>query len=285
MKPVKKLIETIVLVVLIIVVLLLIVFSLFGEHVIKVAIETAGTKALNVGVNIDDLNLSVFRGSVGIKGLVIGNPPGYEHKNLMELNEGRVKTSLKSLMSDTVEIESINFDGINLFMEQKGLTNNLQDILKSIPKAKEKPKPAEPAKEPKKLHVKQLKITGVKVNVKLLPVPGKATTVKLELDPIEMNDLGSDDKLTTAKLISKVTVAISKGVVKKGAGVLPDEMINTLSDTLGRFTDISKAAMKEGQKLLESGKEESEKMLETGKETGQGILEGFKGILKSKEEE
>jgi hypothetical protein len=43
--------------------------------------------------------------------------------------------------------------------------------------------------------------------------------------------------------------------------------------------------MKEGQKLLESGKEESEKMLETGKETGQGILEGFKGILKSKEEE
>jgi hypothetical protein len=166
-------------------------------------------------------------------------------------------------------------------MEQKGLTNNLQDILKSIPKAEEKAKPAETKKEPKKLHVKQLKITGVKVNVKLLPVPGKADTVKLELDPIEMNDLGSDDRLTTAKLISKVIVAISKGVAKQGAGVLPDDIVNTLENTLGNITDISETAIKEGQKMLDAGKEEGEKMLETGK----GILEGAKGILKSKEEE
>lgn len=281
MKPVRRLIETTIFAVLIIIVLLLVVFSLFGEHVIKVGIETAGTKALSVGVNIEDLDLSVFKGAVAIKGLEVRNPAGYEHENLMKLNEGRVKTSLKSLMSDTVEIESINFDGIDLFMEQKGMTNNLQDILKRIPKAEEKAEPAEPAKEPKKLHIKQLKITAVTVNVKLLPVPGKADTVKLKLDPIEMNNLGSEDKLTTAKLASKIIVAISKGVAKQGAGKLPADIINTLENTLGNISKISDAAVKEGQKLLDAGKEEGEKMLDTGK----GILEGAKGILKTKDEQ
>ena len=51
------------LVVLVIVVLLLIAslaFYLFGERAIKMGIETAATKSLNVGVSIDDIDLSVF---------------------------------------------------------------------------------------------------------------------------------------------------------------------------------------------------------------------------------
>ncbi|MFA7485726.1 MAG: hypothetical protein WCZ89_06860, partial [Phycisphaerae bacterium] len=74
MKSVKKLIETVVLVILIVLVVALIVFSLFGERLIKSGIETAGTKTLSVGVNIGALDLSVFRGIVGMKNLVIANP-------------------------------------------------------------------------------------------------------------------------------------------------------------------------------------------------------------------
>lgn len=272
MKSVKKLIETVVLVILIVLVLVLIGFSLFGESLIKTGIETAGTKTLSVAVNIGDLDLSVFRGIVGMKNLVVANPTGYEHKNLLEMRDGRVKAGLRSLLSDTVEIEYLNLDGINLAIEQKGTTNNLQEILNAIPKPKDPAPAAEPGKEPKKLHVKKLNISNVKVAVKLLPIPGQADTINLELDPIVMTDLGSDDKLTTAKLTKEVILAIAKGIAKKGAGILPADMIGSMDAVASQASEI----IDEARKTIEAGKEEAQKTIESGK----GVLEG---ILKPKE--
>jgi len=277
MKSVKKLIETVILVIIIVVALLLLGFEFFGESLIKTGIETAGTKALKVGVSIDKLNLSVFKGRVEIEGLAVDNPAGYEQKYLLEMNKGEVVTRLKSLMSDTVEIDSILLDGITIAVEQKGLDNNLKVVLNSLPKAEGKPE--EPAAEGKKLKVKDLKITNTTVKVKLLPaqiLPGQADTAELKLDPIEMKDLGSDDKLTIAKLAGKVMVAIASGVSKQGGGILPKDVLNSVQGALKNLEVISNV-ITEGQKTLESGGKEIE-------ESGKGILEGVKGILKQKED-
>jgi len=269
MKPVKKLIETVILVIIIVVALLLLGFELFGERVIKTGIEAAGTKALGVGVDIDSLDLSVFKGRVAIKRLRVDNPAGYEQKYLLQMGKGQVQTRLKSLMSDTVEIESILLDDITLAIEQKGLDNNLKVVLDSLPKAE--------AAEGKKLVVKDLKITNTTVKVKLLPVqvmPGQADTVTLKLDPIEMKDLGSDDKLTTAKLASKVMVAIADAVAKQGAGVLPKDLLNSVQGTLQNLGELSEALKKKDVK----------EVLEKGQESGKEIIEGIKGLLDKKEE-
>lgn len=278
MKSVKKLIETIILIIIIVVALLLLGFEFFGESLIKTGIEAAGTKALRVGVAIDDLDLAIFKGQVEIKGLVVDNPAGYEQKHLLELGRGEVKTRLKSLMSDTVEIESILLDGTTVAIEQKGLDNNLKVVLDSLPKKEGEPK--EPAAEAKSLKVKDLKITNTTVKVKLLPaqiLPGQADTVELKLDPIEMKDLGSDDKLTIAKLSSKVMVAIADGVAKQGAGVLPDAVLNSVQGALKNLEVITNVITEQGQQMLESGGKEIEKK-------GKEMIEGIQGILKQKEE-
>ncbi|MBN1796156.1 MAG: hypothetical protein JW804_05740 [Sedimentisphaerales bacterium] len=283
MKKAKRLIETIILVIIILIGVLLLGFELFGEHIVKVGIETAGTKALSVGVNIDDLDLSIYSGKVGLEGLRVDNPVGYENKYLLELNEGRVKTSMKSLLSDTVEIESILLDGIILTVEQKGLSSNLNDILKSIPKAE----PAAKPEEGKNLLVKDLKITNTSVKVKLLPIggiTGNVDTVTLKLDPIEMKDLGSKDKMTTARLAKEIMVALATGVAKQGAGKLPDDMLKTIQGSLGDITAIGEAAAKEATKLLKAGGEEAKEMLDKGGDTGKDIVEGVKGIFDKKEE-
>jgi hypothetical protein len=278
MKPVKKLIETVILVIIIVVLLLLLGFKFFGESLIKTGIERAGTKALRVGVSIDKLNLSVFKGRVEIDGLDVDNPAGYEQKYLLEMGKGEVVTRLKSLMSDTVEIESILLDGITIAIEQKGLDNNLKDVLDSLPKAEGKPE--KPAAEGKKVKVKDLKITNTTVKVKLLPaqiLPGHADTAELKLDPIEMKDLGSDDKLTMAKLASKVMVAIADSVSKQGAGVLPDSVLNSVQGALKNLEVITNVITEQGQKMLESKGKEIE-------ESGKKMLEGVEGIFKKKEE-
>ncbi|MFC1739496.1 hypothetical protein ACFL1G_10690, partial [Planctomycetota bacterium] len=163
-------------------------------------------------------------------------------------------------------------------IEQKGVTsNNLQDVINAIPKsdAEEKPTAEEkPGKPAKKLHIDRLELKNITVKADLLPIPGKATTVTLNLDPIVMTDLGSDEKMDVAKLSGKILLAIATGVAKQGAGVLPEGMTDAMEATLSGVAEIGKAVGEEGKKVLEGGAE-----------AGKGVIEGLKGLLNTKKEE
>jgi len=271
MKKANKILRIVLLVIVVLVVSVVVLIHLFGNSALKAGIETAASKTLTVPVNIDDMDFSILGGSVGFQNLVIDNPPGYKHDKLLEVGNARIAVGIGSLLKETVNIKEIMFDGVNVVLEQKGLTsNNLQDIIKALPKpdAEAEEKTQKPAK---KLHIDNLEITNVTVKAKLLPVPGKADTVTLKLNPIRMTDLGSDDKMDVAKLSSKILLAIATGVAEQGAGLLPEGMTDGMKAALGTVTDLGKTAAEEGQKILEEGKD-----------TGKEIIEGFKGLLKPK---
>jgi hypothetical protein len=270
MKAVKKILKLAVLSIIILFVILGAAFYLFGEYLLKVGIETAATEALSVGVNINDLDILILKGTVEIDGLIVKNPAGYTYENLLELGHGRVMANIGSFLGDTVRIKELKLDGINLVIEQKALSNNLQDVISSIP-AEDEQGPEPPGK---KLQIDNLEITNVTVKAKLLPVPGKADTITLKLDPIQMTNLGSDDKLDVAKLSGKILLAIATGVAEQGAGLLPEGMTDTMKATLSKTAELGKAAAKEGEKLIEEGKD-----------VGKELVEGFKGLLKPKKEE
>jgi len=268
MKKSGKILRLALLVISVAAVTILVLVHLFGNIALKTAIEAAAGKTLNVGVSVGDVDLSIIGGKIGLQKLVIGNPPGYQHDKLLEAGSILVSARIGSLLTDTVEIKEIMLDGIDLVIEQGLTSNNLQDIIKVIPQKKA---PSEDAKEKptKKLHIEKLEITNITVKTKLLPVPGKADTVTLKLEPIRMNNLGSDDKLDTAILSAKIMRAIAGGVAKQGAGVLPEAMINTMQTTLSKTLGLGKATAEGGQKLLKKGED-----------TGKEIVEGFKGLLK-----
>jgi hypothetical protein len=264
MRLVNKILRRIVLSIIVLFVILWAVCDFLGERILKIGIETAATKALGVGVYIDDVDLTIFKGTVGIKDMVVRNPPGYTHKNLLELGYGRIKVSISSLLGDTVHVEELRLYGINLVIEQKALSNNLQDIINSISSIPAKDK-QESAPSGKRLQIDNLEIADIKVKVKLLPVPGKADTVTLNLAPIRMSNLGTDNKLSTAVLSSKIMLAIANGITKQGVGVLPEKLVGTMKSTLDKTINLGKAASKEGKKLIDVGAE---------------VVEGFKSLLK-----
>lgn len=270
MKLAVKLVKWAIVPVIVLLVVLCVALCFFGGYILKVGIETAATKALNVGVDIDGLDISLLKSTVEINGLIVRNPPGYTYENLLELVSGRVTASVTSLLKDTVRIKELRLNGINLVIEQKALSNNLHDIVSSI--AAGDKRESEPSG--KKLQIDELEITDIKVKVKLLPVPGKADTVTLQLSPIKMSNLGTDNKLTTGILASKIMLAIADGVAKQGVGILPEEIVNTMKSTLGKVVDLSETASKEGKKLID-----------TGKDVGTKVIDSFKGLLKSKKEE
>ncbi len=219
------------------------------------------------------MDFSILGAKVGFQGLVIDNPPGYKHDKLLEVGDARIAVSTGSLLKDTVNIKEIMLDNVNVVLEQKGVTsNNLQDIIKAIPKSDE---PEDKTKKGgKKLHIDKLELTNITVKAKLLPVPGKIDTVTLKLDPIVMNNLGSDNKLDVAELTGKILLAIATGVAKQGAGLLPKSVTDTIGTTLGITAELGKAAAEGGVKLLEEGAD-----------AGKGLIEGVQGLLKSKKKD
>jgi uncharacterized protein involved in outer membrane biogenesis len=277
MKKALKNLRIILLVIVILVVAVVVVVDLFVDRAVKIGIEAAATKTLNVGVSVDNADLSIIGGKLALQNLLINNPPGYEHDRLLELKDAKIAVDVRSLLSEVVRIREIKLDGANVVLEQRGISgNNLQDIIKAIPSGPEAQ--GEPEAAGKKLHIDNLEISNVQVNVKLLPVPGKADTVTLKLSPIKMTNLGSDNKLDTAALSGKILLAIATGVAEQGVGVLPKEMVDTMTSTLGKTIDLSKRVTEDREEI---GKE----LIKDAEDIGREITEGLKGLLKPKKEE
>jgi len=271
MKNPIKLVRNLLALIIILIVLVVVLIHLFGNRALKAGIESAATKTLDVGVTIDDVDLSIISGKVGFQNLAVSNPPGYQHEKLLELADARIAVQIRSLLSDMVNVRQIKLDGLNVVVEQKGLSNNLNDVIKNIPG---EPDVEDQKQKPgKKLHIDTLEITNTKVNVKLLPIPGKADTLTLTLPPIKMTDLGSDNKLNTAALAGKVLVAIANAIAQQGSGVLPEQMLGPLTSELSRLKALS-GVIDKGSELLEGTKD-------LRKEVTEGI-EGIKGLLKPK---
>jgi hypothetical protein len=278
-KTVKKILSITGIVLLTIIALIFVLFTVFGNQAIKVGIETGATMALKVGVSVEDVNLSILRGTFQLTGLKIENPEGYQNPEFLTLGKAMAALKTSSLFSDTIEIEKIQLDDVKLTIEQKGLTtNNLQEILKSLPKSEEKaakpdagPKMEE--KAGKKMLIRELVINGVEVKVKLLPIPGKTDTIPLRLNPIVLKNLGSDKPINTAELTAKILQAIAGGVAEQGKDLLPTDMINSIGSGLA----------KGGQEILKVGTEATGEILKGAENVGKGATDVIKGIFQKKE--
>jgi hypothetical protein len=246
--------------VLILVAVAAIAIEIFAERTLKVEIELAATRALDVDVRVGRVDLKIYAGKFGISNLLISNPPGYQYDKLLELKDARIKANLKSLLGQRVDIREVKLDGMNIFIEQKGIFgNNLKEVTKT---ASDRRKAEGKSKElGKRLHINTLEMSNVTVKVKLLPVPGKVDTITFNLDPIVMTGLGADNELDAAGLFGKVLAAIQAGVAEKGTGILPEEMTSAMKSTMDTTVELGQTATKEGKKLLKESKGTSENFI------------------------
>jgi hypothetical protein len=261
MKSVKKIITWVGVSILVLLLVLVIGFNIFGGSMIKSVVEKVASSTLGVPVTIKDIDMAILRGKVEIKGLVVNNPPGYANPTMLELGDCVVNLDVGSLMGNTIKIQLIKLDNTKLTIEQKGLTNNLKEILDKLPKeekkepvptTEKKPEPTA-AKPGKNLTITKLEITGTNVQVKLLPTAGKGDTISMKLDPIIMENLGTDSKLSVASLVGKVMGALATGVAKQGVGLLPDDMVKGIGSSFDKAAEAGKGVV-EGVKGLFGGK-------------------------------
>jgi uncharacterized protein involved in outer membrane biogenesis len=256
-----KVLRVILLAILILIIIAVVAVNLFADYAVRVGIETAATKTLNVGVSVSNVDLSIMAGKLALQNLLINNPPGYQHDKLLELKNAEIEIDVKSLLSDVVNIKEIKLDGVNVVIEQRGISgNNLQDVITAIRNGSKEG-------EGKKLRVDNLEISNITVRMKLPSVPAQDDTITLELSTIRMTNLGYDNKLDMADLSGEIVLAIANRVVEQGVGVLPKDIITTLTPTLDKTIDLST------------------RIIESTEDIGKEITEGLKSLLKPKKEE
>ncbi len=274
-------------VILVVIVGLVVAFHFFGSKAMKTGVEVGATQAMKVPVAVEEVNLSILAGQAGVKNLIVDNPAGYQNKKMLEVGEAKVDLAVLSVLSDTVRIEDIFLEKVSVVLEQKGLTNNIQEVLNGMsPKSAKAEAEKEVSEKPaKKLSVKKLEIREVAVKVKLLPIPGKKDTLTMKLSPITMTDLGSDDKLDIAMLSSKILLAIVEGIAKQGVGILPDEIIGPMGDKLKSLGAAAEAVLGGTGEVLKEGEKATGKVLEETQKVREDIKKGLGDLFKAKDKD
>ncbi|MEN6337605.1 MAG: hypothetical protein ABFE01_25410 [Phycisphaerales bacterium] len=267
MKRLFRLIVTVIVVLVILAVVGVVGVAVFANRAVKTAVESAGTKTLNVPVQVDKASVSILGGSLDLQSLTVKNPQGYSGPALLTLKAVDVKADTGSLFGDEIVIKSMTLGSMEVFVEQKGLNNNLYDVIKPLRQ------PHEPTG--KRLIIDKLTISpDIVVHVSLPALPGQqAQTVNLKIAPITMTELGRNERLDTAMLISKVLLAVAQGIAEQTGDILPKETIGEITGVLDKAIDI-------GRTIFGDKKTEGQPQEKTGTgDLGDKVTEGLKGIL------
>ena len=231
---------------------LIVVLMLSLGQIIKAGINTAGPKLAGVPVHVEKVIVNPLSGMVRIKGLIIGNPEGFNTPSAMELNDFKLNIKMSSLFSKAIVIEQILIDAPQITYEKSLKSSNLSTLQANLaPKEPAAPK-AEAAPEKKKGAAKKViiddfQLNGAKVNVTITALGGKKLT--LPLPDIKMQNIGRDSGGTNpAEVISEVFNSITKAVVdavSSGGAMAGDALkgaAGVAGDAAKGATDAAKGA-------------------------------------------
>src|SRR5213594_2842855 len=220
----KTLLKIGMIVVLLIVVAVVVISSSLSS-IIKAGVETVGPKITGTTMKLDGMDLSLFSGKGRLKGLVIGNPPGFQAERAFKLADAKVKVDLKTALSDKLVIEEILIDGPEITYEGGPSSSNISKIQENVaafgksvaPKDAAEPKPQKKDPTQKKVQINDFILKNARLNASTPMLKGKTMTITMP--DIHLKNIGKDsDGVTVQTAAAEVFAAINKSVIQTVAG-------------------------------------------------------------------
>jgi hypothetical protein len=103
-----------------------------GNQFVASAIERYGSAATGTNVSVGSVELALTQGRGDIKGLTIGNPPGYSSSYFLKVDNIALTLDLGSLAGSVPVVKEALVESAHLNAEQRGQTTNLMDIEQRI---------------------------------------------------------------------------------------------------------------------------------------------------------
>lgn len=242
---------------------------------LKDVIETAGTEVTEVNVTLNEVDVDrLTDGEAALRGLIIGNPAGFNTNSAIRLGEVSVQVDPKTVADDVIVIKKVVIAKPEITYEFGGSGSNVGTIQKNVERKtgggkKSTGKEAKSAEDDggKKIVIENLYIRDGSVSVSAAFLKGKE--VSASLPNIHLKDIGKSKGKNTgaspAEVAQKVISAISGSATKAVGGL----NIAGIKDALGK--ELGSAT-----KVLEQGAGSATKKLEEG---AGGVTKGLKGLL------
>lgn len=207
------------------------------ESIVKRAVETEGPKITSTNVDLGAVDIELVNGRAELSDFQIANPEEFTSPHLFEAEKLVFNINPRSIRSDVIVIDEIVVEGVKVTAEQKGLTTNIQAMLKAI---QENLPRSEQTTEQKsgdapKFMVRQLRFADSGLRV----VTESHGEKEFVIPAIEAANLGSKSAgLTPAEL----GVAILKPYLERARSVAQDKIRSTAE---GELKDKAEAKLKE----------------------------------------
>jgi len=206
------------------------------DSIIRAAVETEGTAALNCQTTLGSAHLSLLSTSLSLRDLEIGSPPGFSAPKLLTMNGGDFAVSASALRKEPIHIASVNLDSPVLTIEQAGGKLNFNSL--GGPSSSSAASPSSSASGPQmKLIIDDLKMTNAKVIIRPGLVPGLGAEIPVPLPPLELKNIGNADGAENGMALKDVVVSVI-GSMAGSAGnsdALPPELKSLLKLNVGQL--------------------------------------------------
>jgi hypothetical protein len=221
-----------------IVLLLLLVVGVFvyvsynTDSIVKNAIESIGTQYLGAPVKVNEVEIALQEGRGTLKGLEIGNPPGYNGAYAMRFGTVSVEMDVAHSSAQLIVLKRVTIDGARAAaIANTPKDTNFRALSSNLPTSS--------SGSPVKLIVDKLDLTNTQAAVSS---PLLTRALDVDVPDVHLTDIGRstngvDVGTVIAQVLAPITGAITRSITEagmKGLGVDPGQ-IN--SDAAQRMRD------------------------------------------------
>ena len=203
----KKIVLSVIGILLVIVIVAVVAVALNLDRIVKRSVEYYGPQVTKVDVKLDSVHIGLFSGSASIKGLAVGNPPGYKAPHSITLGSAAVSIQPSTILASKIVVHSIKVESPDITFEG-GLNQNNLTTIKDNASGKAPSQTVTNSvgqqKAEKRFEVDDFLLTGAKVHGTLQLPGGRQVSVNnLTLPEIHLTNLGTDAQGITASELTK----------------------------------------------------------------------------------
>jgi hypothetical protein len=182
------------------------------DGLVKQAIQTYGSRMTQASVTVDAVEIKATDGKGIIRGLVVGNPAGFQTAHAVKVDVIEVQIDLASLTQDVIVVKRIAVIAPNVIYEKGDSQTNFDAIQKNITSSLGPATAADQSKPGKKLIVEEFTIEGAKAEASAAFLAGK--TVNVALPDIHLRDIGkSSGGVTPGELGQEISKALQRRLI------------------------------------------------------------------------
>jgi uncharacterized protein involved in outer membrane biogenesis len=232
---------------------------------VKKGVETVGPVVTQVDVRLDSAQVGLLSGRGTLKGLVVGNPPGYKSETALRLGEVSVALEPRSVFGDKLHLQSVAIVAPEITLEGGLKENNLTRIMANVQafSGGASTNQAAPATQ-RKIQLDSLVVRGARVRADL-NVPG-VPALNLTLPDIELSNLGQGPEGITAGELTRVLLG---QITTKTLAAVTEQAANLGKAVVEGATGAAKAAADTATKTVTDA---------AGKSVGEAADKALKGV-------